>query len=205
MVQPTTDYIVKKYRRRLIIPEGAQSKPQFALCVIGLVGSGKTTTLKRLCESIPMVRVSGDEIREVLRGEGLPYDDPNTVISTGHELTAQLKKAGYNIAHDNDFSNPVAREALSANNQKYDVREIWIRMRPPEEWIIAKLRQRPPSGTFATAEDAIAGYFARKELQSRNSWVDHLPFIYEFDPSQSDFHLQIQEGVQRIREALRKA
>ena len=190
------------YARQITIPEEAIQKPQFALCVIGLVGAGKTTILKQLCEHIPMVRVSGDEIRELLRSKKLPYQDSNVVISIGHQLTGKLKKAGYNIAHDNDFSNPLAHEALRTNNQKYGVREVWIRIRPSEEWILDRLRERPANGTFANPEEAIAGYFRRKALQSQNPWIDKLPFVFEFDPSKSDIDQQIQKGVERIREAL---
>lgn len=205
MTQNLQKQIAEAYAQQLVIPEGSNQKPQFALCVIGLVGAGKTTTLKRLCEHIPMVRVSGDEIRYLLHQRGLSHDDSARVISIAHGLTGRLKKAGYNIAHDNDFSSPVAREALRANNSKYGVREVWIRVCPPEDWIIRKLRSYQGSPwLFPDADAAVANYFARKTLQSQNPEIDQLPFVYEFNPAEANFSEQIEEGARRIREALNK-
>ncbi|HTE57242.1 MAG TPA: hypothetical protein VK694_00705 [Verrucomicrobiae bacterium] len=55
--------------------EAAKSKPQFCICPVGLIETGKTTVLKKICAQLPAIRVSADEVRGLLRTKGLPFDD----------------------------------------------------------------------------------------------------------------------------------
>ncbi len=58
--------IRRLYTSFLKIPEKKPLK-QILLCPVGLVGAGKTTVLKPMAEKLNLIRVSTDELREMLK------------------------------------------------------------------------------------------------------------------------------------------
>ena len=65
--------IVEIYKPQIKIPKIKPEK-QFFLCPVGLIGSGKTTVLNLLSERLSLVKISGDEIRKILKDRGYGYD-----------------------------------------------------------------------------------------------------------------------------------
>jgi predicted kinase len=197
--------LAAEYYDQLDFSHGEKTKPQFCLAMIGLVGAGKSTVLKQLCERLPLVRQSADEIREIMIAKGLPTDDAPIV---GGMVAERLKTEGYNVAHDNDFANPAIRAEFDERNLKLGVQTVWIRIAPPESFILHNLQNRrdyKESHVFSNADEAVSSYYKRKELhQMQAVALDALPYAYVFDPSREDLALQIDEAADCIAKLLDK-
>jgi hypothetical protein len=149
------------------------------------------------------VRVSGDEIRYLLHIKQLPGDD---AMYIGHLVCKRLKREGYNVAHDADFARPIVRQLLEeANDGK--IKTIWIRIAPPEAFVINKLRnyERLHPGDnwlFPNGEAAVDLYFKRKALHVALPELENLSYLYVFDTSRDDLDAQVDEFVQKARQML---
>ncbi len=80
-----------------------QTGRQFFLCPVGLVGAGKTTVIKPLSERLSLVRISHDEVRQMLKARGLGYQFLMDIVQP---LARELAGEGYRIAFDADCGNP---------------------------------------------------------------------------------------------------
>lgn len=78
--------IMDEYEAELDIPIQPKRK-QFILCPVGIVGAGKTTVMKPLSERLSLVRISGDEIRKILKEHGQAYD---AVVPIGSALSKKV-------------------------------------------------------------------------------------------------------------------
>lgn len=172
-------------------PETTKSKPQFCICPIGLVGTGKTTVLKKICAQLRAIRVSADEVRSMLYTKGLPFDDAMYVT---HEVCVRLKQEGYNIAHDGDFAAPVSRELLGQVDQELGITELWIRVQAPEDVTLKNIKARGPGILFRDIDHAVSLHQRRKELHAAPE-IDELPFMYTFDTSRPGIDDQVAEFV----------
>ena len=196
------DQLAIEYYNHLDFSHAIKTHPQFCVAMIGLVGAGKSTVLKRLCEKLPLVRQSADEIRELMFRQGLPTDDAPII---GGKVSERLKHEGYNVAHDNDFANPAIRAEFDERNHKLGIQVVWIRIAPPESFILHKLRSFKHTYLFTDADEAVATYYKRKQLHIAEATVlDKLPYVYVFDPSRDDLTLQVDKAVLRITEVLDK-
>jgi predicted kinase len=190
--------VADEYYDSLEFPEGAKNPPQFCICVIGLTGAGKTTVLKKIIQHLPAVRVSGDEMRRLLIKKGLPTDE---LAHIGQIVSVRIKREGYNVAHDADFARPLVRELLREANRGI-VHELWVRIAPPESFILDKLKHYPHSWLFADADAAIKNYHQRKELHRSLPELETLPYLYTFDTSRPDLDQQVTEFVALARQKL---
>ena len=195
--------LADEYYASLEKPADAKQPPQFCLCVIGLVGAGKSTVLRKLCREIPMVRQSGDEIRALVYKKGLPKYESLTIADIGGRTSLCLKQEGYRVAHDNDFANPFIRAEMQERNRRLGIPEIWIRVDAPEDFIVNKLRRFDHTYLFKDADEAVANYYARKQLHTQEAEaLARLPYIYIFDTSRADLDEQAAAAAQKIRKQL---
>lgn len=183
--------IVELYEQTLLVPPFKPS-PQFYVIPVGLVGSGKTTILKPLAQRLHLLRISGDEIRKVIKENGGSLDDTWEI---GHRLVHKYAAQGYSIAHDTDGATPKTQQAIALQAVQYRVKVVWVQVKPPEEFIIAKLKNHPPSWLFSGPEEALAAYYARKPLH-KNLQLD---FTYVFDTAAKNLDEQIDEAEQAIK------
>ncbi len=188
------DEIIEAYKPQIQIPESKPEK-QFFLCPVGLVGAGKTTVLKPLSEKLNLVRISGDEIRKILKEHGYGYD---LTWEIGQKIVTELVRQGYSIAHDTDCATPRTQEYLAKLAQEVVAKIIWIHINPPEEFIINKLKNFKHTWLFKNGGEAIENYLSRKPLHENLS----MPFAYTFDTSRGDLNEQIEEGLVAIQSAL---
>jgi len=195
----TNDHIEKvylSYRDSLEYPDGCKNKPQFDICPIGLVGAGKSTVLRKICKNLPLVRISSDELRRLLIDEGL---DPKIAPSLGARMNIELKHQGYSIAQDNDLAPFAVQKAVEKIDRELGITEFWIHINPPEEFIIHKLQNYKHDWLFEDANQAIANYFARKDLHARDVTRK---FDFVFDTSRDDLDEQVNQFVELAKSRL---
>lgn len=180
--------VMEEYEETLVIPSKPNRK-QFMLCPVGIVGAGKTTVLKPMSERLSLVRLSGDEIRRILKEHGLGYD---AVVPIGATLSRKYLSQGYSLALDSDAASPRSKEVIGNAEKEYGVMPVWIHINPPEAFILNKLRNHEPSWLFSSPEEAIKNYEERKYLHEN---VDEYPFVYTFDTSRDDLDAQIAEAI----------
>jgi hypothetical protein len=170
--------------------------PQWMLCPVGLVGSGKTTILRILSERLHLLQLRADDVRVLLKKYGLAYSTTQTI---GAHLLEKFLDEGYSIAMDSDCVGK-AKQLIENMSQKYTIQSIWIHINPPELFILHALQHRETTKIFGSVENALANYERRKPLH------EHLdmPFTYTFDPSREDFEKQIEESVGKIEDALKQ-
>lgn len=179
---------MQAYEKTLALPEQPPRK-QFIVCPAGLIGSGKTTVAKRLAEKLNLVRISGDEIRKVLKDHGLGYDG---LVRIGGELTKKYLSQGYSMVLDSDAMSPRSKVVIDRAEQELGVLPIWVHINTPEEAILERLRTYKDRFPFKDADDAVANYMRRKNLHEN---LEGIPFIYTFDTSRTDLENQIGEAV----------
>ncbi len=179
------------YERTLVLPK-VKPEPQFYLVSVGLMGSGKSTVLKRLSEMLGLVRICGDDIRKVVfENEGNEED----TWEIGRRVVEKYVAQGYSIAHDTDGATAKTQAAIAKQAQEYGVKTVWVHVNPPESFILANLDRPKPKWLFESQEAARAKYLERKKLHEN---LD-IQFAFEFDPSRSDFELQIEQAAAGIQ------
>lgn len=192
--------IQEDYEKTLFIPTKKYNF-QVLLCPIGLVGSGKSTVIKKLCSKLELVRISGDEIRIILKQHGFNY---LRTVEIGDRLIEKYLKLGFSVAIDSDCAGK-AKDIIQEKIAQYPaIKIIWIHICAPEELIVQRLHARhnpnnleSGSELFNDAEAAVANYIRRKPLH------EHLdfPFTYTFDSSKN-LDTQIDEALPLIQKLL---
>lgn len=189
------DELMKEYEKTLIIPDRKPS-PQWMLMPVGLVGAGKTTVVKPLVEHFGLVRISTDEIRKQLKLRGYTYEGAREMT---HELQKKYLELGYSVAIDANTGSPHGIEFNKKTKEAFpQVRQVFIHINPPEEFIVNKLKNYRHTWLFKDGEHAVE----RFNFHKKNFTLPDLPFVYTFDPSRGDFQNQLKEGVTAIETAL---
>lgn len=187
--------IEKEYENTLVIP--IQKPPvQWILMPVGLIGTGKTTVVKPLAEKLNLVRISTDDIRQRLKARGYSYEGCHIIAQ---KLAIKYLKAGYSIAVDgNSGSKTGLADSQKAKELFPHVRQIFIHINPPEEFVINKLKNYPHTWLFRDADHAVENF-----LTNQKEFV--LPsthFVYTFDPSKENLSEQIEQGTLAIKQEL---
>lgn len=186
--------IIKQYEKRLVVyPE--KSPRQFFLCPVGPVGSGKTTVARPLAERMHLVLVSSDEIRKILKEKGCGYEKVKDIALS---VIEKLAKQGESVVYDADCSNPETKRRMEELASKFKIKLIWIRINPPEEFIIDKLKNFRHTWLFRDSDEAIRNYYASKVRHEKLEKAD-LKFLYEFDTSKDDLPKQLEEAIALIQ------
>lgn len=185
------------YKKRLKLPE-AKPKKQFLLCPVGLVGSGKSTVLKPLAEKLNAVRVSVDEIRQTLKESGFNYNQARNIA---YEIIQELLDSGQSVAVDGNCGSEDALKKIEQLKMKPEKRIVWIRVNPPEEFIINKLKNFKHTWLFDDGDEAVRGFYKYKEKYGDFSDL-RLPYAYTFDTSKDDLGEQINEALKIIKDKI---
>jgi predicted ATPase len=187
--------ISREYEQTLVIPEHKPS-PQWMLMPVGMIGAGKTTVAKPLAEHFGLIRISTDEVRERLQRRGYSYGGARDIT---HELSKKYLTLGYSIAID---GNTGSRSGLEYNKKTSEafpqVRQVFIHISPPEEFIVNKLKNYRHTWLFKDGEHAVASFTMHK----KDFMLPDLPFVYTFDPSRDDFPEQLKQGIEAIENSL---
>lgn len=188
--------IVSEYEKLLEIPEH-HSSFRFILAPIGLVGSGKSTVVKPLSKRFSLVRISSDEIREILKGLNYSYKQDDVIYIAVFLLRKYLDK-GYGVTFDSNCENKV--DIIESLGKEFHVKVMWININPPETFILDKLKnmEYKKGHVFINADHAIATYLKDKPIQ-RNFGI---PFFAEIDTSQLNVDNKINNIGNRIENSL---
>ena len=112
------------------------------LCPVGPVGAGKTTVLKPLSRQLGLVRVEADAIRRRLKAAGYGYDRAKAMT---FRLVEQYVRRGYGVAVDTNCGSAESQRAIRQLVRRSGCKLIWLHVKPPERFIIHKLKHHPPS------------------------------------------------------------
>lgn len=185
--------IVKKYTRQIIVPK-IKPKKQFIICPIGLVGAGKTTVIKPISKKLNMVRISSDEIRKILKIQEFNY---KRTAEIALKIVLKFLNRGYSIALDGDTVAPDKQKYFKNLERERKITIIWIHIKPPEKFIINKLKNYKHTWLFKNADQAIANYKRRKPLHQK--YLSRIKFFYKFDPSRKDLNGQIKKFIKKLK------
>ena len=190
--------IRQEYQKRIVLPHIDKFPvKQFFLCPVGLVGAGKSTVVKPLSEMLSLVRISSDEIREILKERNVGYEQLMEIVQP---LAEEMALQGFSIAFDADCGNPKTREMISELAEKVGAKVFWLHINPPEDFILDKLRTYNHTWLFKNAEDAIENYYRQK--QRRLEEKTHFDFLTSIDTSKSDLADQIKNTASLIAKEL---
>lgn len=182
------------YEKLLDIPS-EKPIPQFYVVPVGLVGAGKTTVLSPLCKRLHLLRVSGDEIRKVIKDNN---SNPDNTWAVGDFIVKKYAAQGYSIAHDTDGATIKTQESIAKQATEFDIKVVWIHINPPEDFILNKLKNYKHTWLFKDADEAIENYYRRKPLHEKLQ----LDFAYVFDTSKSNIESQIDAAIPLILKKL---
>lgn len=182
------------YKKTIKLP-ALKTTRQFLLCPVGLVGAGKTTVIKPLSEKLDFLRVSADEIRELLKEKGFNYSRARDLAYT---VAEEFVAEGYNVAIDANCGRDDTQKKIKELENKYRVKVTWIHINPPEEFIINKLKNYKHTWLFGSGDEAVESYFKYKEKYGDFKNLN-LPYVYTFDTSRNDLDKQIEEAAEIIR------
>ena len=189
-----------RYRERLVLPDTKPAK-QFLLCPVGLVGAGKSTVIRPLAQKLGIPRVSTDAIREMLKSKGFNY---NPARDLAYSIVEELVQAGHSVAVDSNCGSDDALQRLKSLQEKYPFKLIWLRVNPPESFILSKLKNYRHTWLFKDTSEALKSYFKYKERYGDFENLD-VPYLYTFDTSRPNMKDQIEEACSRIENELSRS
>jgi predicted kinase len=166
---------------------------KFFICPVGLLGSGKSTVLKQLESKLPFVRVSGDEIRELIYRED---GDQRIAWQVGARVVQHYVELNLNIAHDTDCATPATIENVEHLAKEFGYKIYWVHITTPVKFIENKLRNYPHTYLFRNADEAIARLHEREETHKS---LPSLSFIHTVDVSSEGFHQEVDMLALKIR------
>mgnify|MGYP001584860069 FL=1 len=190
--------IQQEYKKQLALsPVNKVPIKQFFLCPVGLVGAGKSTVMRQLSEMLSFVRISSDDIRELLKEHGADYEHLMEIV---RPLAEELAARGFSIGFDADCGNPKTKELILKLAERMGAKVFWIHINPPEDFILNKLRAYNHSWLFKDGEEAVENYYHQK--QKRLEEKTHFDFLASIDTSRSDLADQIRNVASLVTKEL---
>ncbi len=149
--QDTKEQLLKKFLLETDIPRPS-TKHLFAIGLIGLNGSGKSTICQALGERLNIYTASNDRIRRFLNQQGFEGDAP--IQETLQYLAESVGKYLYEnkISHIIDADLIKFHESARQNAESYGARLYFIDVQCPDEVIRDRIKKRSQS----TQKDAQA-------------------------------------------------
>jgi predicted kinase len=168
---------------------------QVLICPFGLVGAGKSTVVKPLANLLKIPRVSGDEIRKVLKEKGLSFENLDQLF---FGKATHFLEQGYGLVVDSDVTFKLS--LIDKVKEKYRLRPILIHINPPEEFILNKLRNYKGEQWLTTdQEEMVQNYFERKFLHT--GIIENIKFDFEVDTSSKDLDKIINDLASSIKDS----
>ncbi len=159
--------LVQEFIKTVKVPYKNPRK-QMIIAPIGVVASGKTTTMKILKELLPVIYLNTDEARVFLRKKKLwnkiaAWELMNPAV----EHFLKLNKS---LIVDGDFVDwRTRRQPLEKLAKKFKTAVYYINITAPEDFIIRKLinKKWSKSGLFKDSAVGVREYFRRKPLHQK--------------------------------------
>lgn len=177
--------IMAEYEQTLVIPNQKPGHP-YALCPVGLPGTGKTTVVKELSKRLHLLRINSDDLRKLLTVKG--YNLLRTIdLSTA--LSSKYAKQGYSLAIDADCAGKFVTQKLYRLVESAGLKLIWVHLNTPKDYVISQIKK------YRT-EQSLKDYYRRQPLHEQLN----LPFSYVFDLSQPNLEEQYDQAEEKIRQ-----
>jgi len=181
--------IINCYAKSLKIP--SQKIGPIIVCPVRPVGAGKSTVMKLLCPKLKLIRIDLDGLRKLLKKEGMSYD---RVHQMAIKLTDQYLAHDYGVGLDGNGGRKEIQKEIKQLAKKYKSKIFWLHIKPPQSYIINKLKNYHHTWLFKDAKQAIHNYQSTK-----NNYVDgRLPYLSTIDPSKPTIKKQIDKTVKLI-------
>lgn len=173
----------------------AASTQPIALVATGLVASGKSTLTQPLADSIDMVTVSTDIIREMLYREGFNFTKARAI---GMHIVGRLTHDRYNVNLDLNIANDITM-LDECNERGYKV--FIVHANPPESFIKDKImsgRIKRDLTFFGNDNTALEVMLKNKEnhIKKLGELKRRYPMWREIDTSRIDLQ-QLIESMRR--------
>jgi predicted kinase len=192
LIEPAFSDIKMEFQNSLKLCDIDTQTKQFLLCSVGLIGAGKTTTMKHISEYVPFVRVRTDDIRTLLKSKGYNCIETRNIAIA---IIKDLLTLGYNAGLDADCVGRKNREAIEQLPIHFpDVLFIWIHIFADDTIIKARLSADNPLRDYK-GPDVIRLYEARKVLHE-NITID---FDATIDTSAENTDEQFETLVKTIK------
>lgn len=188
--------IEQEFKGKIFIPKDKPAK-QFIFCPVGMVGSGKTTVTKPISEKFSLVRISGDELRKILKENSYGYESVKDIV---FRLAENFIRDGFSVALDMNCSHPLTSEFLEKMKQTYGILVIMVHVNPPEEYILNKLKNYKHTWLFKDSTQAIENYHKQKDRVVNE--INNFEYLYTIDPSSAEFQKQLEELSDLISERI---
>jgi predicted kinase len=164
------------------------------ICPIGLVGAGKSTVVIPLSKILKIPRISADEIRRVLKENGLDY---SSLKDIANKIGKHFLDLGYGLILDQDLAGQL--DLVKEITETYKLKTYFLHVNPPEEFILNKLRNYTGEKWLTDdQEKMVENYFSRKELHK--DIEKKIKFDCTIDTSQPNLNKKIAEIAQTIRQ-----
>ncbi|OGF77838.1 hypothetical protein A2W54_03485 [Candidatus Giovannonibacteria bacterium RIFCSPHIGHO2_02_43_13] len=172
---PSERLVQNRYFEGLRVPE-RKTRHSVIVAAIGLVGSGKSTVAKYLADLIGAVVISGDEIRILLRNEGVGYDKARLI---GENVLRAVITAGGSIVLDSDFVDKNKRESLRQIAKKAGAKLYFVRTICDFDVLSQRIRENDPGEFFNEAETKSASVNHGRDVKFREM-LRRLPQHYKW-------------------------
>jgi predicted kinase len=193
-MHPIALEILESYEKSLEIPPITYSTP-FIIAPVGLIGSGKSTLIIPLAKQLQCIRISGDDIRLILKEKGLSYDHVHDIATTLHK---KFHSQGHSIAIDSDCASPQTQKFITECEKEFAAHTFWIHITTPEAVILERIQMYRNTHPLETnTENWIQNFHARKPLHENLT----MPFICTFDATK-DIASQLISAELEIRKEL---
>lgn len=190
--------IVKQYEKNINVSKNKLAQ-QIVILPVGLIGAGKTTVIKPICDKLGLVRVSADEIRYILKSNGFNYLRIAEIIEY---VVIDYLSQGYSIGMDGDNVAPITQKLFKKYARQYKCKLFWIHISPSEKFIINKLKNYNHTWLFKNSDEAIAKYKNRKLLHKQ--CLSSINFYYKIDTSKNNLQQQIEKLISKLNIDLNK-
>jgi predicted kinase len=175
------------------------SRP-FCLCPVGNIGSGKSTVTRKIAVHFGLARVSGDEIRNLLRNEGYSLE---RMLDIAYETIRALFGEGRGVAIDSDCASLKVREVLTGLGEEFGYPLVFVHVTAPEDVLLERNQLRDIERRDTRGEGWVSGFNRRKPLHEPQ-YIAGIGFVYRFDTSRTDISNQITEAISVIESELSK-
>ncbi len=183
------------------------TKKPTAIAVVGLVGSGKSTTAKELARLIKAIVLEDGAIRVILGKKRQSYEPSRAIV---RQATLYVFRKGGNVILDSDFQDPQKRKRIEAVVKKAKGQIFYIRTVADRDEMIKRLintKYDPNRSILKNNVIAIREMWRRTPLHYR--WENkkggrfvlrklRIPFLAEIE-TDKDLKGQLKKVAQKIK------
>ncbi len=162
------DSFIREYILSLKKPK-KKIRPQIIVAPYGPSCVGKSTVMKALVGKLPLVRVSNDELRILLRKQGL---SESLLKERGlfEKIAAELLKKKHSLVLDANFASSSGHLAkVRRLLKRFKAKPFLVRVTAPKKFVIQRIKKKKwltleKGGLLATKQEAIE-HFLRSSKQ----------------------------------------